>query len=163
MPAPAVAAAGRGESRITISSTPTFAIAQAIEQAIAEFRPDRIMHLAAESHVDRSITGAADFIQTNVVGTFTLARGGARLLVASSTAEPRRRSASCMSRPTRSMARSARAGCSPKTPPTIRARLTPRRRQRPTISPRRGNGPTACRSSSPTARTITGPITFPRS
>jgi dTDP-glucose 4,6-dehydratase len=36
------------------------------------FHPDRIMHLAAESHVDRSITGAADFIQTNVVGTFTL-------------------------------------------------------------------------------------------
>src|SRR3954452_6992402 len=36
-----------------------------IERAVADFRPDRIMHLAAESHVDRSITGAADFIQTN--------------------------------------------------------------------------------------------------
>jgi dTDP-glucose 4,6-dehydratase len=44
----------------------------AIERAVADFRPDRIMHLAAESHVDRSITGAADFIQTNVIGTFTL-------------------------------------------------------------------------------------------
>jgi dTDP-glucose 4,6-dehydratase len=44
----------------------------AMEQAVSEFRPDRIMHLAAESHVDRSITGAADFIQTNVIGTFTL-------------------------------------------------------------------------------------------
>ena len=44
----------------------------AMEQAFADFRPDRIMHLAAESHVDRSITGAADFIQTNVVGTFAL-------------------------------------------------------------------------------------------
>jgi dTDP-glucose 4,6-dehydratase len=43
-----------------------------MEQAIAGFRPDRIMHLAAESHVDRSITGAADFIETNVIGTFTL-------------------------------------------------------------------------------------------
>jgi dTDP-glucose 4,6-dehydratase len=43
-----------------------------MEHAISGFRPDRIMHLAAESHVDRSITGAADFIQTNVVGTFTL-------------------------------------------------------------------------------------------
>jgi len=43
-----------------------------MDAAIADFRPDRIMHLAAESHVDRSITGAADFIQTNVVGTFTL-------------------------------------------------------------------------------------------
>lgn len=44
----------------------------AMNEAIAGFRPNRIMHLAAESHVDRSITGAADFIQTNVVGTFTL-------------------------------------------------------------------------------------------
>jgi dTDP-glucose 4,6-dehydratase len=44
----------------------------AMDEAIASFRPDRIMHLAAESHVDRSIIGAADFIETNVVGTFTL-------------------------------------------------------------------------------------------
>lgn len=44
----------------------------ALEEAVASFRPDRIMHLAAESHVDRSITGAADFVQTNVFGTFTL-------------------------------------------------------------------------------------------
>jgi dTDP-glucose 4,6-dehydratase len=44
----------------------------AMESAFVEFRPDRVMHLAAESHVDRSITGAADFIQTNVIGTFTL-------------------------------------------------------------------------------------------
>jgi len=44
----------------------------AMERAVSEFQPDRIMHLAAESHVDRSITGAADFIQTNVIGTFTL-------------------------------------------------------------------------------------------
>ncbi len=44
----------------------------AMEQAVAGFRPDRIMHLAAESHVDRSITGAADFVQTNVIGTCTL-------------------------------------------------------------------------------------------
>lgn len=44
----------------------------AMESAFREFRPDRVMHLAAESHVDRSITGAADFIETNVIGTFTL-------------------------------------------------------------------------------------------
>ena len=44
----------------------------AMQAAIRDFRPDRIMHLAAESHVDRSISGAADFIMTNVVGTFTL-------------------------------------------------------------------------------------------
>jgi dTDP-glucose 4,6-dehydratase len=46
--------------------------ANQMRRALAEFRPDRLMHLAAESHVDRSITGAADFIQTNVIGTFTL-------------------------------------------------------------------------------------------
>ncbi len=44
----------------------------AVDDIFAGFRPDRIYHLAAESHVDRSITGAADFITTNVVGTFTL-------------------------------------------------------------------------------------------
>lgn len=44
----------------------------AMRRAISDFEPQRIMHLAAESHVDRSITGAADFIQTNVIGTFTL-------------------------------------------------------------------------------------------
>ena len=45
---------------------------EAMNSAIADFEPARIMHLAAESHVDRSITGAADFIQTNIVGSFTL-------------------------------------------------------------------------------------------
>ncbi|WBV45564.1 dTDP-glucose 4,6-dehydratase [Pseudoroseomonas cervicalis] len=46
--------------------------AAAMAQAFAEFRPDAVMHLAAESHVDRSIAGAAPFIHTNIVGTFTL-------------------------------------------------------------------------------------------
>ena len=44
----------------------------AVAKAINDFRPDHIMHLAAESHVDRSITGARDFVETNVLGTFTL-------------------------------------------------------------------------------------------
>ena len=35
-------------------------------------QPDIVIHLAAESHVDRSIDGPGDFIQTNIVGTFTL-------------------------------------------------------------------------------------------
>ena len=45
---------------------------RAMDAAIADFHPDRIMHLAAESHVDRSITAAGAFVQTNVIGTFTL-------------------------------------------------------------------------------------------
>ncbi|KAA3507682.1 dTDP-glucose 4,6-dehydratase [Agrobacterium rosae] len=44
----------------------------AISSAFESFQPDRVMHLAAESHVDRSITGAADFVKTNVVGSFTM-------------------------------------------------------------------------------------------
>ncbi|WP_108395903.1 dTDP-glucose 4,6-dehydratase [Devosia submarina] len=44
----------------------------AMNEAFASFRPDRVMHLAAESHVDRSITSAEDFIRTNVLGSFTL-------------------------------------------------------------------------------------------
>ena len=43
-----------------------------ITAAIEEFQPNAIMHLAAESHVDRSIDGPAAFIQTNIVGTYTL-------------------------------------------------------------------------------------------
>jgi dTDP-glucose 4,6-dehydratase len=46
--------------------------ASAMAQIFTEFRPDAAMHLAAESHVDRSIDGPAEFINTNVVGTFTL-------------------------------------------------------------------------------------------
>lgn len=43
-----------------------------IGDAFETFRPDRVMHLAAESHVDRSITGAREFIETNVIGTFNM-------------------------------------------------------------------------------------------
>jgi dTDP-glucose 4,6-dehydratase len=46
--------------------------AQQMQAAIGEYRPDVIMHLAAESHVDRSIDGPGEFVQTNVVGTFML-------------------------------------------------------------------------------------------
>jgi dTDP-glucose 4,6-dehydratase len=43
-----------------------------VEGVLAETQPDAIMHLAAESHVDRSIDGPGDFIQTNIVGTYQL-------------------------------------------------------------------------------------------
>ncbi len=46
--------------------------ASAVRTAIAAFRPDIVTHLAAESHVDRSIDGPGAFIQTNVVGTYTM-------------------------------------------------------------------------------------------
>jgi dTDP-glucose 4,6-dehydratase len=46
--------------------------AAVMRRVFAEHRPDAVMHLAAESHVDRSIDGPAEFIRTNIVGTFTL-------------------------------------------------------------------------------------------
>lgn len=44
----------------------------AMKKVVEEFRPDAVMNLAAESHVDRSIDGAKPFIETNVLGTFTI-------------------------------------------------------------------------------------------
>ena len=44
----------------------------AVIELVADYQPDGIMHLAAESHVDRSISGPAEFIETNIVGTFNL-------------------------------------------------------------------------------------------
>lgn len=44
----------------------------ALDEVFAEFQPTAVMHLAAESHVDRSIDGPSDFIQTNIVGTYSL-------------------------------------------------------------------------------------------
>ena len=43
-----------------------------LDRVFRHYQPDTVMHLAAESHVDRSITGPADFIETNIVGTYTL-------------------------------------------------------------------------------------------
>lgn len=43
-----------------------------LDRVFVTHKPDAVMHLAAESHVDRSITGPAEFIQTNIVGTYTL-------------------------------------------------------------------------------------------
>jgi dTDP-glucose 4,6-dehydratase len=46
--------------------------AAAIGSSVSAFKPDAVIHLAAESHVDRSITGSGAFIATNVIGTYTL-------------------------------------------------------------------------------------------
>jgi len=46
--------------------------AAAMNQAFTAFKPDAVLHLAAESHVDRSIEGPDDFMQTNLIGTFTM-------------------------------------------------------------------------------------------
>lgn len=52
--------------------------AAAVESVMQSFDPDAVMHLAAESHVDRSIDGPGQFIQTNVIGTFNLLQSSRR-------------------------------------------------------------------------------------
>lgn len=52
--------------------------ASALDRIFTERRPLAVMHLAAESHVDRSIDGPAEFIQTNIVGTYTLLEAARR-------------------------------------------------------------------------------------
>ena len=71
--------AGNLESLREVQENPLYAFKRAdicdhkaVSDALAEFKPDAIMHLAAESHVDRSIDGPGTFIQTNIVGTATL-------------------------------------------------------------------------------------------
>lgn len=49
-----------------------------MEKALSDFKPDTIMHLAAESHVDRSIDGPAEFMQTNIIGTYALLEASRR-------------------------------------------------------------------------------------
>lgn len=71
--------AGNLESLVDVEDNPRYSFkqidicdAEAVGQAFDHFQPDLIMHLAAESHVDRSIDGPAEFINTNIVGTYTL-------------------------------------------------------------------------------------------
>ncbi len=52
----------------------------ALDRILTRHRPDAVMHLAAESHVDRSIDGPAAFVQTNILGSFHHARGRARAI-----------------------------------------------------------------------------------
>ena len=71
--------AGNLESLESVESNPRYAFeqvdicdAKALARVFEHHQPDAVMHLAAESHVDRSIDGPAAFIETNIVGTYTL-------------------------------------------------------------------------------------------
>ena len=71
--------AGNLESLKTITDSDRYIFLQVdvcdrllLDQIVMDFAPNNIMHLAAESHVDRSIDGPSDFIDTNIVGTFNL-------------------------------------------------------------------------------------------
>ena len=71
--------AGNLASLATIDNAPNYRFARidvcdrrAVSEALQTFQPDHVIHLAAESHVDRSITGSNSFIQTNIFGTFSM-------------------------------------------------------------------------------------------
>lgn len=71
--------AGNLESLIEVSKSKRYFFEQvdvcdraALDRIFSHYKPDAVMHLAAESHVDRSIDGPAAFIKTNIVGTYTL-------------------------------------------------------------------------------------------
>ncbi|MGQ7260433.1 dTDP-glucose 4,6-dehydratase [Vreelandella sp. V005] len=77
--------AGNLESLASVSDSPRYHFYQvdicdsaALDQVFAAFKPTHVMHLAAESHVDRSIDGPADFIETNIVGTYSLLEAARR-------------------------------------------------------------------------------------
>jgi len=67
------------ESLVDVENSDRYAFEQVdicnreeLDRVFSEYQPDAVMHLAAESHVDRSIDGPAAFIETNIVGTYTL-------------------------------------------------------------------------------------------
>lgn len=71
--------AGNLESLASVSDSPRYAFEQVdicdaaeVQRVFAQHQPDAVMHLAAESHVDRSIDGPGEFIQTNILGTYVL-------------------------------------------------------------------------------------------
>lgn len=71
--------AGNLESLESVENNPRYAFeqvdicdAKTLARVFEQHKPDAVMHLAAESHVDRSIDGPAAFIETNIVGTYTL-------------------------------------------------------------------------------------------
>lgn len=71
--------AGNLESLSSVESNARYSFEQVdicngveLERIFSTYNPDAVMHLAAESHVDRSITGPSEFVQTNIVGTYTL-------------------------------------------------------------------------------------------
>ncbi|CRI58401.1 dTDP-glucose 4,6-dehydratase [Pseudomonas sp. CCOS 191] len=71
--------AGNLESLRDVDQNPRYAFEhvdicnrEALDRVFQEHQPDAVMHLAAESHVDRSISGPSEFIQTNIIGTYAL-------------------------------------------------------------------------------------------
>ena len=125
--------------------------------------PPAVLHFAAESHVDRSILGPEEFIQTNMVGTFRAAGSRARPLGGRCPAPSAMPSASCTSPPTRSMARWANSTRpSPSPPPTPPTAPTRPARPAPTTWCAPTTTPTALPTLTTNCSNNYGPLPLPR-
>ena len=132
--------------------------APAMRSLFTEFKPDGVMHLAAESHVDRSIDGPGEFIQTNITGTYVLLDAARdywqNLPSKASRSEANHSSPSFIAikksfrflhvSPMKSMEASEKQASSPRPPHTIRTHPTVPVRHRLTTSPVPGVTPLVC-------------------
>jgi dTDP-glucose 4,6-dehydratase len=89
--------AGNLESLVEIEGSERYVFEQAdicdkssMEVIFEKYQPDVVMHLAAESHVDRSIDGPGEFIQTNIVGTYTLLETARKYWSTLKTSDPKK-------------------------------------------------------------------------
>ena len=115
----------------------------AMTRILAVHKPDAIMHLAAESHVDRSIDGPAAFIETNVTGTYTLLEAARAYWIG--RGKPADFRFHHISTDEVYGTLGADRACSPRRRPMRRTRPIPPRRPPPTIWCAPGARPTGCR------------------
>jgi dTDP-glucose 4,6-dehydratase len=143
--------AGNLESLAPVSDDPRYEFARTdivdgkkVGKIFEQFQPDVVMHLAAESHVDRSIDGPAAFIETNIVGTYTLLEAALAFWRALPHADRRQFRFHHVSTD-EVFGSLVRMAVSPKRHRTRRVRLTPHLRRHPITSYEAGTTPTACR------------------
>jgi NAD(P)-dependent dehydrogenase (short-subunit alcohol dehydrogenase family) len=132
-----------------------------VRRILNDCRPDIIMHLAAESHVDRSIDGPAEFIQTNIIGTYVLLEAARRYWETLGQARQRFVFTTC--RPTRCLVRLRQKAFFWRRRRTGRGRPIPPQKPALTIWLELGITPTVCQRYAPTAQIITDHFTFPKS
>lgn len=161
--------AGNLESLTDIADNPRYAFEQVdicdraeLDRVFAQYRPDAVMHLAAESHVDRAIGSAGEFIRTNIVGTFDLLEA-ARAYWQQMPSENAKPSVSTIFLPMKSMAIcTAQTICLQKPRHTRRPAPTPPPKPPPTTLSARGSGLTGCPPLSATVPIITVPDNSPK-
>jgi dTDP-glucose 4,6-dehydratase len=161
--------AGNPDSLADVADSPRYQFEQvdicdagALQRVFGEHKPDAVMHLAAESHVDRSIDGPDDFMQTNLMGTYTCCKQPCRHYrsIRSRSDAPVPLPA-CVYRRGVRRPRLARVNSFANQRLMPRALPTPPPRPARTTSSAPGGALTDCRCSLPTVRTTTAPYQFP--